>query len=84
MPAADGADVSQGYQDIDFASFSRAINRFAWWIETKCGRGANFPTLAYLGIQDVRYHIVQMAAIKCGYKVSWIILWRIAQSSVEC
>lgn len=60
--------VESGYYDITFHRFSTAINRCAWWIETRIGRSIDFNTLAYLGPLDLLYHIVTLAAIKTGHK----------------
>ncbi|KAI4279892.1 MAG: hypothetical protein L6R35_006007 [Caloplaca aegaea] len=49
--------VESGYYDITFHRFSTAINRCAWWIETRIGRSVTFNTLAYLGPLDLLYHI---------------------------
>ena len=34
------------------------------------GRSTVFETIAYIGPSDLRYAIVFLAAVKCGYKVS--------------
>ncbi|KAL1850999.1 hypothetical protein Daus18300_012733 [Diaporthe australafricana] len=65
----DDWDLAQGFEDVSFAALANAINKVAHAIEAAFGRSSTFETFAYLGVPDVRYHLVQMAAIKTGYKV---------------
>ena len=65
----DDWDLAQGFEDVTFAALANAINKVAHAIEAAFGRSSTFETFAYLGVPDVRYHLVQMAAIKTGYKV---------------
>ena len=58
-----------GFQNINFGALARAINRCSWWIEALVGKGNGFPTIAYMGPQDVLYLILVLACIKTGYKV---------------
>ncbi|KAI0594594.1 hypothetical protein F4775DRAFT_573362 [Biscogniauxia sp. FL1348] len=60
-----------GFEDIDAKTFARAIDRCAWYIEKHLGRGGQglFPTLTYLGPQDVVYGILVLACVKTGYKL---------------
>ena len=62
------ADLSV-FRDVTFLELSRAIHWFAWWIDTSLHCSKNFETLAYLGVPDIRYTVVFLAAVKCGYKV---------------
>lgn len=66
----DDDDLSKGYEDITYQVFANAINQMAWFIHQKFGPSDNFDTFAYMGIPDMRYMIMQMAAAKTGYKVS--------------
>ncbi|TGJ85294.1 hypothetical protein E0Z10_g3472 [Xylaria hypoxylon] len=65
----DDDDLSRGYEDITFSTLANAINRLAWIIDSAVGKSTTFETMAYLGASDLRYHIMQMAAIKTGHKV---------------
>ncbi|KAI1328406.1 hypothetical protein F5Y16DRAFT_419838 [Xylariaceae sp. FL0255] len=58
-----------GFLDITAARFARAVNRCAWFIEESLGRGVHFPTILYMGWQDLNYAIVLLASIKTGYKL---------------
>ena len=68
VPRTD-SDLSQGYIDVSYATFANAVDQLAWLIEVKLGRSENFEAMAYLGAPDIRYHCMQMAAIKTGYQV---------------
>ena len=50
--------------------FTQAVNKFASWLKGKIGRSTAYETLAYMGPSDVRYAVIFLAAVKCGYKVS--------------
>lgn len=65
----DDYDLTQGFEDISYARFANAINKLAWFIEGQVGRSTTFETVAYLGVADVRYHMMQMAVCKTGHKV---------------
>ncbi|KAH9983958.1 hypothetical protein F4779DRAFT_612381, partial [Xylariaceae sp. FL0662B] len=62
-------DPADGFLDITAKTFAQAVNRCSWYIEKNLGRGRNFPTLTYLGPQDVVYGILVLACIKTGYKL---------------
>ena len=38
-----------GLEDVTVSDFARAVNRAAFWIESKLGKSASFETIAYLG-----------------------------------
>lgn len=62
--------ISDGFLDITAKIFARAVNRCAWHIEANIGRaGPGFPTLTYMGPQDVVYAILILACVKTGYKL---------------
>ena len=64
-------DVSHGFRDVTVLELLQAVDAFAWWLECQIGRSEdeNFETIAFLGVNDVRWSIVFYGAIKCGYKV---------------
>ena len=64
------SDPSLGFQDVTMLDLAQAVNHFAWWLEEHLGKSTTFGTLAYIGLSDLRYVIVFLAAVKCGYKVS--------------
>ncbi len=65
-------NVSDGFQDVSFSDIATAVNYVAAWIDGALGRSANFDTIAYMGLGDLRYVVVFLAAVKCGYKV-WLL-----------
>lgn len=65
----DDYDLSQGFEDISYSRLANAINKLAWFIEEHISKSTTFETVAYLGVSDVRYHIIQMAVCKTGHKV---------------
>ncbi|KAI0021598.1 hypothetical protein F4780DRAFT_270976 [Xylariomycetidae sp. FL0641] len=62
-------DPKQGYYNITVKEFAQAVDRCAWYIEAELGRGSGFPTLAYIGPQDVVHAILILACIKTGYQL---------------
>ncbi|MCJ1330754.1 hypothetical protein MMC10_007441 [Thelotrema lepadinum] len=63
------SDFSQT-RDVTYYDYARAIDKAAWWLEkTLGGKGVDFPTIAYTGPLDLRYHILAIAASKTFYKL---------------
>lgn len=58
-----------GYRKITYALFANAVNGLAWHLHDILGPGKDFPTLAYIGPNDLRYNALLLAAVKAGYKV---------------
>ena len=63
------SDISQGFRDVTMSKLAQSVNYVAFWLEKSVGRSDSFETLAYIGVPDVRYTLVFLAAVKCGYKV---------------
>lgn len=61
----DDYDLSKGFEDISYATLASAIDRMAWFIEKHIGKSSTFETIAYLGVSDIRYHIIQVCAYPC-------------------
>lgn len=59
-----------GFRNITQAAFANAVNGLALWLLETLGPGENFPIIAYIGFNDIRYNALLLAAIKTGYKVS--------------
>ena len=62
-------DISKGFRDISYSTFANAINRCAQWMLVELGKSSSLETLAYLGVPDLRYQILSIAAVKTGYSV---------------
>jgi hypothetical protein len=63
------ANICDGFKGVTFLDIATATNYVASWIDRTHGRSTNFDTIAYMGIGDLRYVVVFLAAVKCGYKV---------------
>lgn len=66
---AETVDVNKPFQKVTAKQYANAINRAASWLEKTLGKREGFPTVGYLGLQDLRYLILVVATIKAGYKV---------------
>lgn len=58
-----------GFQTATYSQMRTAVNRAARLLCDTLGESETFETLAYIGPNDLRYHIFLTAAIKTGYKV---------------
>ncbi|KAI5275360.1 acetyl-CoA synthetase-like protein [Aureobasidium subglaciale] len=63
------ADIKDGLRRITFRDLAKGIDKCAWWIHQKLGRGHDFSTLAYVGPHDLRYLFLVFGACKVGYKM---------------
>ena len=70
LPQSD-TDPKKGWKVVTYGEYAAAINRSAHEVVKTCGAPPTdeFPTIAYIGPQDVRYLILLVAAVKAGYKV---------------
>lgn len=66
-------DLKDGFKDITFSDIASATNHLAAWIHLNLGPSSQFDTIAYMGLDDSRYVVVFLAAVKCGYKVGSFI-----------
>ena len=64
------SNVNDGFRDLSFLEIANGVNGFAHLLEKMYGCSGNFETLTYIGMPDLRYVMVVLGAIKCGYKVS--------------
>jgi acyl-coenzyme A synthetase/AMP-(fatty) acid ligase len=82
LPRSENAE--DGWEELTFGKYANSINRFARWIVERVGhaKDGDYPTVAYIGPNDIRYLIVLAASIKAGYKVS-ISLLRILGSETH-
>lgn len=60
---------ADGFQDVSAKKFARAVDRCSWYVDEKLGYGQSFPTLLYMGPQDLMYGILVLAAIKTGHRL---------------
>lgn len=59
----------EGFYKVTYAAFVNAINGLAWWLHETLGPSKDFETLAYIGLNDLRYYALLFGAVKAGYKV---------------
>lgn len=62
-------DPAEGFLDITAQDFARAVDKCAWHLRDLLGQAENFPTLTYLGPQDLVYAVLVLASVKTGYKL---------------
>lgn len=59
-----------GFHSVSFGDISHCTDFLSGRINALVGRGAG-ETLAYLGVNDIRYLVVFLACNKMGYKVCY-------------
>lgn len=65
-------DGEADWRNVTWSQFSQAVDAMAHWMKSNLGPGMEGETVAYIGINDIRYPIVMLAAVEAGYKVcSW-------------
>src|SRR6187402_1666980 len=62
------SNLQDGYMNVTYGVFARAVDRASAWLEVTFGRSESFETLAYIGPFDLRYYIVVLGATKVGFK----------------
>ncbi|KAJ5390567.1 NRPS-like enzyme [Penicillium cataractarum] len=58
-----------GTRKITYRKLANAVNAISHWLINTLGPGKNFPTISYLGPNDLSHNIVLIASIKAGYKL---------------
>ncbi|KAL5341649.1 acetyl-CoA synthetase-like protein [Aspergillus crustosus] len=66
------ADPQDGFVDIPCKDFANAVNRVGWYLISLLGRPLDFPTIGYMGPNDIRYFLLMFGAIKVGYKMLFL------------
>ena len=61
--------VEDGFDDITWLQLATAVDRLAYWMFYAQGVRADHGSIAYTGVNDVRYGMVVLAAMKVGCKV---------------
>ncbi|KAK6725307.1 hypothetical protein SNK04_004112 [Fusarium graminearum] len=73
IPSGDKAQ--DGWKPVTYAQLNNAINYMAHSLSKTITRSPNdeeFPTIAYIGSNDMRYTIMLFACIKAGFKALFI------------
>jgi hypothetical protein len=64
-------NVADGFHDITMKAMAEAVDNMAWWLDRTLNKvSKKHRTLAYIGVTDIRYTILLLAAIKCDWTVS--------------
>lgn len=68
------SDPKDGWKPVTYQQITRAVDHVAWQIANtpRPATQEPFPTLAYIGSNDIRYVVVMLACIKAGYKALFI------------
>ncbi|KKY30833.1 putative nonribosomal peptide synthetase [Diaporthe ampelina] len=68
------SEPSDGWRVLTWKDMANAVNRCAHRIVELCGTPEkdSFPTIAYIGPNDVRYIVMMVAAVKAGYTAMFI------------
>lgn len=57
------------WRDVTWSHLRGAVNSLCHWMEKTLGPAKINETVAYSGVNDIRYPIMVMASMKMGYKV---------------
>ncbi|KAF2675660.1 acetyl-CoA synthetase-like protein [Lentithecium fluviatile CBS 122367] len=71
--------LSQGFKDIDYGTFSKAVDKYAGWLRTQFDEHAGQETILYFGPLDIRYLLVILDTPKAGY----ILFFSSNRNSIE-
>lgn len=63
------SDISEGFRDINYGTFAKAVDKFALWLREQVGQESEPKTILYLGPLDIRYLLVLLGAAKAGHIV---------------
>lgn len=65
------SSIADGWKVITWKDMANAVNRAAHRMVELCGKPepGSFPTIAYIGPNDIRYVVTILASIKAGYQV---------------
>lgn len=63
-------DISEGFRDVDYGTFAKAVDKFALWLREQVGQESEPKTILYFGPLDIRYLLVLLGAAKAGHIVS--------------
>lgn len=58
-----------GIRKVTYRKLANAVNAISHWITNTLGPGENFPTISYLGPNDLSHNVALLASIKAGYKL---------------
>lgn len=79
------SDPKDGWKILTYLDAYNGINRIAHKLTRVCGAAApgSFPTVAYIGPNDVRYIVFALGAVKAGYQALFISTRNSAEAQVN-
>ena len=59
------------FTQITLSQLSQAVDYAAWWIDSQLGASKSnaFEPIAYVGLQDFRYWVMEIAGMKTGHPI---------------
>jgi acyl-CoA synthetase (AMP-forming)/AMP-acid ligase II len=70
--AAKSENIEGGFREVTFQQIAHAVNHVSHWLRRLFEDGNEPPrhaTIAYIGVPDLRYNIIFLAAVQCRYQV---------------
>jgi acyl-CoA synthetase (AMP-forming)/AMP-acid ligase II len=77
------SDLSQGFRDIDYGTFGKAVDKYAGWLRTQFDADVGQKTVLYFGPLDIRYLLVILGTPKAGHIVSLPIFGSILHTNLS-
>ncbi|KAF5876310.1 putative nrps-like enzyme protein [Botrytis fragariae] len=63
---AKSSDISEGFDQVNAGQFLRGVDFLAHWIDSYKSETSSTETFAFIGSQDFRYPIIEIACMKTG------------------
>ncbi|TGO25778.1 hypothetical protein BPAE_0073g00440 [Botrytis paeoniae] len=60
------SDISEGFDEVNAGQFLRGVDFLAHWIDSYKSKSSSMETFAFIGSQDFRYPIIEIACMKTG------------------
>ncbi|TGO82939.1 hypothetical protein BPOR_0730g00060 [Botrytis porri] len=60
------SDISEGFNEVNAEQFLRGVDFLAHWVDSNKSKSAMTETFAFIGSQDFRYPIIEIACMKTG------------------
>lgn len=64
-------NLADGFDEVTYKQAIKAVNYVGSWLRSVLRDSPDhaFESLTYFGVSDLRYTLLTLACIKCGYKV---------------
>lgn len=60
------SDISEGFNEVNAEQFLRGVDFLAHWVDSYKSKSSSAETFAFIGSQDFRYPIIEIACMKTG------------------